>query len=307
MSRILLAGDDDIIRISKALSSTLRMKIIKLLEHQSLNVNQIADRLGIPQSTCVFHVKILEVAGILKTESEPAVKGLQKICRLSSDEIVFPLTSKKDFLDDNIMISEIPIGMYSSYEIHPPCGIISDIGSIGLIDRNDSFNNPHRAKAGLIWFTRGYCEYRFPDTHILPDKRVKSIAVSMEICSEFPGHNNEWKSDITLWFNEFEIGTWRSPSDCGGEYGQLTPRWWSVQNSQYGFLKSWKITDSGSFIDGERCSDISLRDLDLQRTDYSTIRIGIKDDAEFPGGINIFGRTFGNQEQDIRFTIEFHS
>jgi len=305
MSRIYLVKEKDLTSVSKAMGSPLRFKILKLLEHRSLNINQIASRLEIPQSTCVFNVKILEDAKLIKTELETAVKGTQKICHSIYDEIVFPLRSKRSLTDDNIMISDIPIGMYSRYSIHPPCGVISNKGAIGFIDQEESFANPRRGSAGLIWFTQGYCEYRFPDTKILPVKRIKSISVSVEICSEFPGHNNEWLSDITLWFNELEVGTWRSPSDCGGEYGILTPRWWSIENTQYGFLKNWKITDTGSFIDDTKVSGLRLSDLNLERTDYSTIRIGIKNDAEYQGGINIFGKDFGNHPQDIRFTIEF--
>ncbi len=305
MSRIYQVKENELYLVGKAMASPLRINILKLLEHHPLNINQIAEHLDIPQSSCVFHIKILEKAKLIETEILSAAKGTQKICHLAYDEIVFPLRSKKNFTDDNIMISDIPVGMYSNYSIQPPCGILSETGAIGFIDQEDSFDDPLRSSAGLLWFTRGFCEYRFPDTRIFPGRKIRSIAVSMELCSEFPGHNNNWLSDITLWFNEFEVGTWRSPSDCGGEYGTLTPRWWSIDNTQFGFLKSWKITRSGSFIDEERVSDICLADLDLERADYSTIRIGIKDDAEYQGGINLFGRGFGNHAQDIRFTIEF--
>jgi predicted transcriptional regulator len=34
------------------------------------------------------------------------------------------------------------------------------------------------------------------------------------------------------------------------------------------------------------------------------VRVGIKEDAEFCGGINIFGSSYGNYEQDIVFKFE---
>jgi predicted transcriptional regulator len=34
------------------------------------------------------------------------------------------------------------------------------------------------------------------------------------------------------------------------------------------------------------------------------VRIGVKDDAENRGGFNLFGRTFGNYEQDVVLRVE---
>ncbi|MER9545553.1 transcriptional regulator, partial [Mesorhizobium sp. M0437] len=34
------------------------------------------------------------------------------------------------------------------------------------------------------------------------------------------------------------------------------------------------------------------------------VRIGVKDDAKRPGGINIFGKGFGNYDQDILLRIK---
>jgi len=55
----------------------------------------------------------------------------------------------------------------------------------------------------------------------------------------------------------------------------------------------------GTFIDGIRISDVTLADLDLDNHHSIRMRIGIADEAKHPGGINIFGRGFGNYDQDI--------
>jgi predicted transcriptional regulator len=36
-----------------------------------------------------------------------------------------------------------------------------------------------------------------------------------------------------------------------------------------------------------------------------TVRIGVKEDAEHVGGINIFGRGFGNYDQDLMMRLFF--
>jgi predicted transcriptional regulator len=96
-----------------------------------------------------------------------------------------------------------------------------------------------------------------------------------------------------------EIGTWTSPSDFGGERGALTPAWWDIQNSQYGLLKVWRVTNSGSYVDGIQVSKMTLNHLTLKPGNPIPVRIGIKENAANVGGINLFGSKFGNYPQDI--------
>jgi predicted transcriptional regulator len=114
-----------------------------------------------------------------------------------------------------------------------------------------------------------------------------------------PGTSKDWPSDITLAINGREIGTWTSPGDFGDRRGVYTPDWWKLAGSQYGELKRWRVTAAGTFLDGAPVSDTTLGDLELDRHRSIRVRIGVKDDARHPGGINIFGRGFGNQDQDI--------
>lgn len=62
------------------------------------------------------------------------------------------------------------------------------------------------------------------------------------------GYNTRWPSDITVSINGMEIGTWTSPGDMGGEHGRLTPDWWTIENTQYGFLTTWKGNTLGSWM-----------------------------------------------------------
>ncbi len=197
----------------------------------------------------------------------------------------------------------MPIGLFSDYSVTAPCGMLSDTGLIGYYDSTSSFLDPARASASLIWFSYGYLEYRFPK-NFEPSSTIESITFSAEVCSEYPGHNNEWPSDITLWINDKEIGTWTSPGDMGGVRGLLTPSWWNTNDSQSGFLKSWIVTTTGSFLDGKKLSPITVEALDINATNSITIRIGVKEHAKNRGGINIFGSKFGNHAQDLKLCIQ---
>ena len=127
----------------------------------------------------------------------------------------------------------------------------------------------------------------------------------MEVCSEVPGTSKEWPSDITVWINGVEVGTWTSPGDFGDKRGKLTPTWWKLSGSQYGLLKNWNVTSNGSFIDGIEVSKVKLKDLEIHNHTSVKVRIGIKETSKNVGGINVFGKGFGNYSQDILLRMEF--
>lgn len=302
---ILVLNTDKDLEILKALSSELRIRILELLNGKKLNVNEIAQALGIPQSTAAVNIKALEKAGLVKVENTKGKKGSQKLCSAQYSEIVIAFSSKGKESEEDVIEVEMPVGLYTKFDVSPPCGLCSREKIIGFLDAPDSFWSPERVKAGLLWFERGFVEYKFPNNALYKRKPLKRIEVQMELSSEVPGTNENWPSDITLWINEVEIGTWTSPGDFGDRRGRFTPLWWKLEGSQYGLLKTWIVTEEGSFVDGERVSDTTLKDLDIYKHSSIKVRIGIKEDAKNVGGINIFGRGFGNYDQDIVLRLCF--
>ncbi len=141
-------------------------------------------------------------------------------------------------------------------------------------------------KAGLVWFEKGWVEYKFPNNSRLKDKPVTRLELVTELSSETPGTNKNWLSDITLWVNNVEVGCWTSPGDFGDRRGKYTPPWWKLEGSQYGLLKNWAVTDEGSYVDGVKISGVTLADLDLPNHHSVKVRIGVKEG----------GRTFGGNQ-----------
>ena len=301
--RVVVLTSDKVADVVAALNSELRRRILFLLYHRKHNINEIAAELQIPQSTAATNVLILEKAGLLHTEQVAGKKGAQKICSTVCEEVILSLVPEETRVADSVIETQMPVGLYTDFHVATPCGILSSTGVIGYYDNVDSFLNPHRATAQLIWFSKGYVEYRFPKN--FPEgSRIKSIAVTAEVCSEFPGANGNWPSDITLSINSREIGTWTSPGDMGDKRGVLTPEWWSVGDSQYGFLKTWKTTAECSFVDGMKSSGVGLRQLEIEAAEHIAVRFSVKEDAENCGGLNLFGREFGNYDKDIVLQIE---
>lgn len=175
---------------------------------------------------------------------------------------------------------------------------------IGLLDNPASFYEPEHVTAQLLWFGYGHVAYRFPN-HLPIGTRATQLDLSAEICSEAPLHHLDWPSDITLWVNGVEIGSWTSPADFGGKRGLLTPQWWESKDSQYGMLKIWSVTEEGSYIDGKFISSVSINELGLSKKPFIDVRLGVKPDAVNVGGLNIFGEQFGNYPQPIVLKVNF--
>ena len=306
MSRNFLVVDpEEGLEVLKGMASAARVRILKLLHVKGpMNVNDIAATLALPQSTVSSNVQILEDAGLIRTETQKARKGNQKICHSTFDEVLVMFKEDVAPLHANAIEVAMPLGLYTGYEVSAPCGICSTEGIIGLLDVPDTFLDPDRMKAGLIWFTRGYLEYQFPNNARLAKNEIESLEVSMELSSEVPGTSADWPSDITVSINGKDIGTWTSPGDFGDKRGVYTPDWWKLKGSQYGKLKSWRVGSDGTYVDGMKISPVSLKDIDVDGHHSIRLRIGVKEDAEHPGGINIFGRGFGNYDQDIVLRLQ---
>jgi predicted transcriptional regulator len=302
--RLLTIDFESSSKIMGALSSATRRRIVQLISGRTLNINQMAAELALPQSTVATNVKILEEAGLIEVTLCAAVKGgSQKNCTLAYDNLTVKLNPLTKNLDENVIETQMPIGLYSDFNVNPSCGMCSRDKIIGFLDVPKTFYNPDRASAELLWFARGFIEYKFPN-NLPPNRKVKSLEFSCELCSEAPGFNENWPSDITVWVNGREIGTWTSPGDFGGIRGKLTPSWWRLNATQFGLLKHWIVKPDCSFIDGERSSAAGIEDLNLNESHSIKVRIGIKDNAANAGGVNLFGKAFGNYEQDLLLRLE---
>ena len=304
-SKILVVNPGSDRQVIRGLASELRLRILEHLSRGPRNVNQLAQDLGLPQSTVATNVAVLEDCGLVRTEIAKARKGSQKICSMAFEEIVVRFVGARSEANSDLIEVEMPIGLYTSFDASAPCGLCSTESIIGYLDVPASFLDPARMKAGLLWFEKGWVEYKFPNNALYKDKPIQKLELSTELSSETPGTNRNWLSDITLWLNSVEIGSWTSPGDYGDRRGKLTPEWWKLEGSQYGLLKNWSVTPDGSFVDGVRISDVRLKDLGLPAHHSIRVRIGVKAEAEHVGGMNLFGRGFGNYDQAIVLRLSF--
>ncbi|MGI5959487.1 MAG: ArsR/SmtB family transcription factor [Massiliimalia sp.] len=294
-------------KICHALSTELRLNILRLLEHGTMSCLELSKKLEYPLSTISANVKILEEAGLIVTELQPAKNGSKKLCSLVYLDLAIQLTTGVVVPPNSRRYEiQIPIGNYMDFQVFPSCGYVGEEVPSVRFDSPNSFLSPDRLKAQLLWFRKGYVEYRIPleDPQLFQGK-IKQIAFELEICSEAPGFNQKWKSDITMWINGIEIGTWTSPADFGDRKGAYTPEFWGLGNTQYGILTCWKVDGSGSYLNDGQLSDVCLEQLNMEAKSDVTLRIGVKENSSHIGGINIFGKGFGDYDQGIRMILEY--
>ncbi len=285
------------LKVAHALDSRERMRILALLEERPLTINEISASLSLPLSSCAFHTDILKDSELIFIDYRPAAKGQLKLCSRSVNNVSFSFDNahKEEEKEEAI---EMPVGYFSSIDITPPCGIAGKKGIIGPVDDLTAFYLPERTNAEILWFQKGKISYRFPFQRSRHPS-LKEISFSLELCSETVYSRNDWPSDITFWVNGVEILTFTSPGDFGGRRGRLTPEYWFINSTQFGLLTEIRINARGSFCNGSEQGKATLSSLRLGESPYIELTIGFKEEAAHKGGINLFGKGFGDYEQAI--------
>ncbi len=293
------------IELFKALGSELRVGIIQLLlKNREMSMNEIAGSLNITNGALTSHIKKLEDAGLIQVKADLTGHGNQKVCSVIQERLLVDIIPAEEKGEAGSYETEIPVGQYSNYSVHPTCGIATVVKLIGEVDDPRYFAHPDRSSAGILWFARGYVEYLVPN--LLPAScRIDEITFSMEIASEAPGVNNDWPSDISFFLNDSFIGNWTSPGDFGDVKGFFTPDWWLPHWNQYGLLKMLVINRKGTFMDGFRISDVTLEQFGLDYKSAIRFRLEVQEDAAHVGGLTLFGNGFGNYGQGIRVRMRY--
>ena len=300
-----LEHPETLMRIARALSSQVRVDVLAALGQRSMSVGELAKALDVPMSTMALAVRTLEEADLVMSDMQPGTHGALKICNRKLDTIAINLVPRDAQTAGQPLQMSMPIGGYSIAEgIQPTCGLLSETQPLGPLDLPRLFYSANRFEAQLIWFQQGFLEYRFAATALM-DENIDWIELSFEACSEAPMYRDPWPSDISVEINGRRLGTWTCPSDCGGRQGHLTPGWWGATNTQYGFLKTWRVDRTGTYLDHAHIGDVTIAELEINSRPYLSVRIGIDPASEHVNGINLFGEKFGDHPQSINLRIGY--
>jgi predicted transcriptional regulator len=286
----------------EALASEVRWRIMELLAEKERNVKDIAAALGLSPAIVTMHVRKLEQAELIGTRRVRREGGTHKICYLKEHAVEIQLpapTPNRSYLEQSI-----PVGHYTAFEVHPTCGLATREKQIGLFDDPRYFLDPERVNAAILWFGRGYVEYKTPN-YLHAGQEAEELEIAMEIASEAPGVSDQWPSDIRFIFNGVPLGVWTSPGDFGrSARGRYTPEWWHGEINQYGLWKTIRVDDSGTYMDGVRMSDAVIGDLRLEER-FWTLRFAVEEGARHVGGLTLYGAGFGNYDKDIQIRVRY--
>lgn len=282
--------------IFEALASDVRVKILKLLGKSEQSIKKLAENLDLSNSIMTRHIKKLETAGLIETRWNRENGATMKICSLKVRDINIEIPVDESTKMKSHELS-LPVGQFTNFNIQPTCGLAKTSGIIGQYDDPRFFWDPQRTEAGIIWFKSGFIEYNIPLYESNQDN-LEEIQFTMEISSEAPGFDPHYPSDIFFNINSIDLGEWTSPGDFGDVKGKLNPTWWPDSINQYGLQKMLRVTKFGTFMDGTKISAKNLKDCNIRGQKIS-FQIGVNPMASHVGGLTIFGKGFGNYDQDI--------
>ena len=287
--------------VYEALASQTRIDILMLLQQKgSMNLTEIAQTLQLTNGNITKHLNKLLAAKLVSVKLHSSARGTEKICSLAEEKVLI------DFFPEQIFSHtyefELNAGQYSDCNIQPTCGLASTKDLIGEFDEPKYFSSPGRFSAGIIWFTSGWIEYKFPNP-VKKGESIKEIQISVEVCSESPGSLAHYPSDIQFYLNDRYLCTYNCPGEFNDRKGLVSPKWWPPEFAQYGRLKIVSVDGKCSYLDGNYGGDTTLNDILQDEPETLVFKVCVPNDGRNVGGVNIFGKGFGDFNSGIKMKI----
>ncbi len=88
---LVVKGEEYILKVTSALSSSTRLKILKYLKDKEVDVGKIAELINQSKANASAQIRILEQADLIKTSYKPGLRGVKKLCRTTIDKILILL------------------------------------------------------------------------------------------------------------------------------------------------------------------------------------------------------------------------
>lgn len=293
-------------KVCRALSSQTRLEILRYIANNAMTISQLSEIFNLPMSSMSLHIKTLKDAELIDTFPKPGLHGTQKLCSMLTSKVSVSFYSHLSHSTQTPPVYvEMPIGLYTACNVTPPCGIATTDFYIYEEDSPHGFYSAERHKAEILWFTKGRIEYQFPNAALLKGP-LKQIEFSFEICSEAPGFNHDWPSDVDVELNGKCVTTLHITGDYGDRRGVFNPSWWNENYSQYGELRTVRITYDGVYTDQKKVSDETIETLGLKDNYSIAFALNCNTESKYTGGgINLFGKHFGDYDQDIVMKVEY--
>ena len=113
-------------RLGKALSSRVRIRMLALLKHKSMNIVELAQELTIPVSSAAFHVNMLEEANLINTEMLPGVRGAQKVCSSRAEDVFLSINTSPKMQRRRYLGGDMPSGHSYVFRINLTARMVNE-------------------------------------------------------------------------------------------------------------------------------------------------------------------------------------
>ncbi len=88
---VLISNDNEIELIAKALSSSTRREILRLVRAEEIDVSKIAEYLEMTEANISAQIKRLEKAGLIRCFYTPGQHGVKKISKVTFNKLIFKI------------------------------------------------------------------------------------------------------------------------------------------------------------------------------------------------------------------------
>lgn len=293
---------EQIYKLGVALASPVRVAILSQLKSSETSVIELARKNMVSVSSIMFHLNLLKEAKLINIVTTKTSKGNKRIVNRSCFNANLSMFVDNPIVFNNKKYYEsMPVGCFTDAEFGDKSGFLGENAVIALY--GDGPFVPERFNARLVYLNYGYVEYSFNNGKFR-NKEPLEISFTLEICSEAPYYNNNFKSDITFYINNKKILTYTSPGDFGGRKGKFAPDFQSLNSSQFGLLKNIIVNKNGVYLENTKIdSNITIDDLKINESNCIKLKIESNLNDENPGGFNIFGKGSGDFQQDIEMNV----
>ena len=191
-----------ICNIGIALSSPLRVAILSQLKEGEKSITELAKLNYVSVSSILFHLRLLENAGLVNIVSVENNNRIRRYASISCFTISMIFNSENKPEDEyKIYKSSQRVGEYVNANFGTKSGLITTSEAFLLYDNKPFI--PERINAELVYTNYGFVEYAFNND--FKSSVIKDIRFSLEICSETPYYNNDFKSDIVFYLLNIQI------------------------------------------------------------------------------------------------------
>ena len=294
--------EDKVDLVLKALNNSARYNILCQLSQGPMNISELARAINISQPTVTTYINQLEKAGLVFCRLQKSSTGYNKICQTAYTG--FSLSWQANPMEDLEAEYKIdmPVGHYSAIECTTQSFLATQAGIISSSEDFSRFFHPIRMQAELLAIGQGNVRYLFP-YNIPETHKILYLELSAEI-SIACDHPDAF-TDITIAINNHHFTPHRLLPNRSEQNQKHRLKWYPKDMKTSGELFVWRVEAERSMLNSMPEGNITLADLNLQPMQPMEVSFEVQSSDEPVGGMIIFGKSFGQYDQDIRLTIVY--